>query len=71
MIDVVLESAFAPVNMLTFAKPEQILLSDEACKSSNLSCLWILGWLSMFAQWTTCLATEYANHQAVDEAKSF
>ena len=32
MIDVGLESAFAPVNMLTFAELEQILLSDEAWK---------------------------------------
>ena len=32
VIDVGLESALAPVNMLTFAEPEQILLSDEAWK---------------------------------------
>ena len=30
MIDVGLESALAPVNMLTLAEPEQILISDEA-----------------------------------------
>ena len=32
MIDVGLESALAPVNMLTFAEPEQILLNDEGWK---------------------------------------
>ena len=32
MIDVGLEAALAPVNVLTFAEPEQILLSDEAWK---------------------------------------
>ena len=32
MIDVGLESAFALVNMPTFAEPEQVRLSDEACK---------------------------------------
>ena len=32
MIDVGLEAALAPVNMLTFAEPEQILLNDEGWK---------------------------------------
>ena len=32
MIDVGLESALAPVNMLTFVEPEQILLNDEGWK---------------------------------------
>ena len=33
MIDVGLESALAPVHLLTFAAPEQILLGDEAWKA--------------------------------------
>ena len=32
MIDVGLESVLAPVHMLTFAEPEQILLGDESWK---------------------------------------
>ena len=32
MIDVGLETALAPVHMLTFAEPEQMLLSDEVWK---------------------------------------
>ena len=32
MIDVGLESVLAPVHMLTFVEPEQILLSDESWK---------------------------------------
>ena len=32
MIDVGLEAVLAPVHMLTFTDPEQILLSDESWK---------------------------------------
>ena len=71
MIDVGLESALAPVNMLTFAEPEQILLNDEGWKDLEFEVALDSGSVVHVCGVDDVPGYRVGSHQAVEKAKNF